>query len=402
MGKRNKYKLRSDGRRETTKLYNDFGTAHYSGKKHFYGKTDDEVDEKIAAFEESLNQSPETYKITVEQVADAWWEWKEPQLSPNSINSFRAKKNEISEVLGSMPIEDLGVSEIIHWLEGVAAAGRAQRGINDRRSVLKMICDYAIYPMKILSANPCTNLPKVKGKAAKKRHPASDGDIQKIEAAKKDSLISRMYYFMEYSGCRIGECVTLQQKHIDLENRKAFIVQDIAYRTNKPEIKNTAKSEAGTREVDLYDNVIEILPVYDDPETFIFFPDGLPLKSQLRDLQEAYKKKYEISATAHQMRHSYAGIMHSAEIDAKDTQHRMGHSTVAITEDIYTEIEQQYNAKVRDKANRYIMEERLKSAKVSCPECGSLYTKSQDGHVFKYCPDCGILLCKSSSESSVS
>lgn len=47
MPRKAKYKLRSDGRRETTKTYG-------SVKKHFYGKTDAEIDAKIAAYEAEL------------------------------------------------------------------------------------------------------------------------------------------------------------------------------------------------------------------------------------------------------------------------------------------------------------------------------------------------------------
>ena len=80
--------------------------------------------------------------------------------------------------------------------------------------------------------------------------------------------------------------------------------------------------------------------------------------------------------------------MHSAKLDAKDTQARMGHSSVAITQDIYTEIEKQHNESVRNKANDYILYERLGRDKKRCPHCGSIYLSAED-HVFKFCPDCG-------------
>ncbi len=100
-----------------------------------------------------------------------------------------------------------------------------------------------------------------------------------------------------------------------------------------------------------------------------------------------------MTSTPHQFRHTYAGIMHSAEIDVKDTQARMGHATVSMTQDIYTEIERQHNARTRAKANKYIVEERLsKKREKLCTVCGSSYTQADDGHVFTYCPDCGAKL----------
>ena len=180
----------------------------------------------------------------------------------------------------------------------------------------------------------------------------------------------------------------LQEKDIDRESHTAYIYKDLAFDGQDPVVKDSAKTESGTRTVLLFDNVLEILPKYEDPETFIFFPDGLPRKSPYETALKRYRKETGVTATAHQMRHTFAGIMHSAEIDAKDTQAMMGHSSIIVTQDIYTEIEKQHTAKILTKANRYVMEERLREKK-KCPHCGSIYLSAEDGHVFRFCPDCG-------------
>ena len=387
MGKKAKYKTRANGYKETTKTYSHFGTADYSGKKHFYGRSDDEIDNKIAEFEKSLMLAPEAYKKTVEEVAGEWWEDKQDRISPNSISSYRAKKDEIVNRFGSDPVDSVTPSKVIQYLNLIAAQGYSQRSVSDRKCVLKNIFDYAL-AKEYIDVNPCTNLPIVKGQPKQKRRPAADSDIQKLEEHKADSLMSRLYYFLEYTGCRIGEAVVLQEKDIDREHHKALITKDIAYADNRPEVKGKPKTDAGIREIDLYDNVLAILPKYDDPETYIFFPNGLPHKSALQKAQRKFRNSIGITTTAHQLRHTYAGIMHSAELDVKDTQARLGHANIAMTQDIYTEIEKAHNEKSRNKANRYIMEERLGNKK-NCPNCGSSYIKADDGHLFKFCPDCG-------------
>ena len=383
--------MRPDGRRETTKSYKDFGPAHYSGRKHFYGKTDAEVDAAIAAFENELLHAPAPGSKKIRELSDAWWAETEKKLSPNSLGSYVSKLNEIEEEFGDLDAREITAQMIFQWLKRKAAQGYSQKGITGRKSVLNKVLEYALATGAI-DVNPCASVPVVKGMPAKKRHPASEADIEKIEAHKTDSLIARLYYFMEYTGCRIGECVVLQEKDIDRAHHKASIYKDLAYDGQKPIVKGSAKTEAGMREVDLYDNVLEILPVYDDPETYVFFPDGLPRKSPYETALKNYRKQIGITATAHQMRHTYAGIMHSAEIDVKDTQARMGHSSIVMTQDIYTEIERGHSEKVRNKANDYIMNERLGRNKKSCPRCGSSYVRADDGHVFAYCPDCGNAL----------
>lgn len=393
MGKRAKYKTRANGYKETMRTYTDFGTAHFSGVKHFYGKTDEDIDKKISDFEKSLTAAPEVKSRTIEEIADEWWEEKEKHISLNSVTSYSAKVKEIIEEFGEIPVTDLTVQRIFKWLTKKAAQGYAQRGINDRKSVLNGIMQHAIASGDI-SENPVNSVPPVKGEAAKKRHPASEADIALIEAHKSDSLISRLYYFMEYTGCRVGECVVLQEKDIDRNAHTALIYKDLAFDGQDPVVKDSAKTESGTRTILLFDNVLEILPKYEDPETFIFFPDGLPRKSPYETALRRYRKETGVKATAHQMRHTFAGIMHSAEIDAKDTQHVMGHSSILVTQDIYTEIEKQHTEKILTKANRYVMEERL-GEKKKCPKCGSHYVKADDGHEFRFCPDCGIEFSKS-------
>lgn len=389
MGKRkkDKYKTRKDGYKETTKTYTHFGTADYSGKHHFYGRDDDEVDAKIEAFEKSLNAAPVVKSRTVEEIADEWWEEKEKHISLNSVTSYAAKVKEIKQEFGDIQVDELTVQQIHKWLKKKAAQGFAQRGINDRKSVLNGIMHHAIASGDITD-NPVNSVPPVKGETAKKRHAASDQDIDLIEAHKTDSLIARMFYFMEYTGCRIGECVVLQEKDIDRDAHTASIYKDLAFDGQDPVVKDSAKTEAGTRTVLLFDNVLEILPQYEDKETFIFFPDGLPRKSPYETATKRYRRETGVTATAHQLRHTFAGIMHSAEIDAKDTQTVMGHSSILVTQDIYTEIEKQHATKILSKANKYVMEQRL-GEKKKCPHCGSTYLSAEDGHVFKFCPDCG-------------
>lgn len=379
---------RKDKRRVRTKCYDGSNNAGYSGRKYFYGKDDEDIDQKISDFEKWLNDPASAQPKLMKDVVDDWWEMKEPTLSVNSVPSYKAKKEEIKAEFGEFPIADITQSEIESWLIRVGAKGFSQRGVSDRRAVIRNILDYAV-GRKFITVNPVIGMSRVKGAPRKKRKPAAERDILLLEDHKTDSLIARLYYFMEYTGCRIGEAIVLQEKDIDRVNHKARISKDVVFDGNIPVIKDETKTEAGMREIDLYDNVLEILPKYKDPDTFVFFPDGLPHKSHLQRLQKKFRDSIGISSTAHQLRHTYAGIMHSAEIDVKDTQARMGHANIAVTQDIYTEIERLHNEKVRNKANAYIMEERLKRNKKRCPKCGSIYLQAEDGHAFSFCPDCG-------------
>lgn len=346
--RKTKYHIRKDGLIETTKTFHGI-------RRHFYGHSDDEVEAKIAEYQRQLDAPPVPPVRTLEAVAGAWWEETEPTLSPNTITGYRTAMRRAVEEFGSAPVTEITPQRIYAYLKRFEVQGYSQKVINNSKSVLHLILNHAFIAGEI-AANPCKDLPPVKGRPKVPRQPTPADDIQRIEASKTESLPARMTYFMLYTGCRRGEAAALQQKYIDLDKKTARICQAVAYSDTRKPILKAPKSEAGYRDVDLYDNVIEILPHYDDPETYIFFPDGLPTKTQLEKGLREYQADHGITSTAHQLRHAYASLLHSANVDVKDAQVKLGHSTVAMTQDVYTHLEDARKVEIRDKVNRHIQE----------------------------------------------
>jgi integrase len=344
--RKTKYTLRADGKTiELTKVID-------GKRKHFYGKSDAEVEGKLAEYLETL-KSPKKAVRSFEDVAAEWWEQKEPEISIGSVRVYRARKGQVCAEFGKMQVNEISPLDVVTYLRKLAAQGYSQKVINNHKSIIKGILDTALIAGEI-SVNPCLNLPTIKGKAKVEREPATADDLKKIEATKTDSLIARMFYFMAFTGCRRGEAAALQEKHIDRKRKTAHICQTLAYSSPTPQIKDSPKTAAGVRDVDLYDNVLSILPEYDDPETFVFFPDGLPQERRFQVMLDEYRAAAGISCTAHQLRHSFASLLHSAGVDAKDAQSLMGHSSIVVTQDIYTKIEQGHKETVRDQVNAYI------------------------------------------------
>ena len=112
MGKKQRYKVRADGRRETTRTYKDFGPSRFTGVKHFYGRSDDDIDQKISDFEDQLKNAPAPRSKLISEIAGSWWEVKEPKLSPNSVPSFLAKQKEIVDEFGEVPVAELTAKQI--------------------------------------------------------------------------------------------------------------------------------------------------------------------------------------------------------------------------------------------------------------------------------------------------
>ena len=103
----------------------------------------------------------------------------------------------------------------------------------------------------------------------------------------------------------------------------------------------------------LPDKVLKVLPE-GKPDEYVFFPEGLPNRVPLDKMIRSFQEKHKIQATPHQLRHSYASILHSANVDVKDAQVLLGHSTIAMTQDIYTHLEINHLESVRKLLNDYL------------------------------------------------
>ena len=356
--KKTKYTLRSDGRIVMTKTI--------GGKRvSFYGKSDRDVEQKYSEYIRTP-QKPKPKCRNFAQCAEDWWEGKEPELSVGSIRVYRARYNEIKGYFGTTPVSEITPLEIVTYLRKLQAQDYSQKVINSKKSIIKSILDNALIKGEI-PLNPCVNLPTVKGKARVSRQPASNADIQAIEAHRNDSDMGRMFYFILWTGARRGEAEALQWKHIDLEHGIAHICQSVAYSSPTPQVKST-KTESGKRDVILPPNVIDILiGSKGKPEQFVFFPKGLPLEREFQVAIDDFRKSSGINCTLHQLRHSYATMLHSAGVDVKDAQYLLGHCSIVVTQDIYTTLDKNAKSKVAFQISQYVQKNEVLSEELSKP-----------------------------------
>ncbi len=344
--RKTKYTMRPDGRIVLSKMYD-------GQRKYFYGSSDAEVERKQREYEAERGKAALKLCRTLREVADVWWEDKQHDISPNSINSYRVAYERAVETFGDTPVNEITPALVYRYLKGFQVKGYSQKVITKTQSVLKGILDYSIIEGEI-DANPCLNLPALKGKAGERRPPASLEDIAKLEACKEESLLARMFYFLAYTGLRRGEVIALQWKHIDLTRKIIRVEQSCAYLYNyKPVIKKP-KTDAGIRTVSLLDNVIAVLPAPGAPDDYVFFPDGLPYQTTLERHLRKFRTEHDITATLHQLRHSFATLGHSAGIDAKDMQSELGHASITMTLDVYTGEDEAHRAEVREQLNDYV------------------------------------------------
>ena len=228
-----------------------------------------------------------------------------------------------------------------------------QKTVANHKCILNMIFDYAILNGHITD-NPVRSVRIPKGLTKGKR------DLPTTEAL---DIVSTHYdgfdllpYFLLYTGCRKSEALAIRAEDIDFDNNIISINNHVIHDGNKPIFENVLKSEAAHRNIILLDRLKSVLPKKFSGFLFSMDGDGArPLTKGAFDKRwKSYCKKYNISITAHQLRHGFATMLFEAGIDLKDAQDLMGHSDINLTRSVYTHIRDKRKSETADKLNAFI------------------------------------------------
>lgn len=220
---------RPDGRWEARlTLGYDEGT----GKRKtlsIYGATQKEVKRKLT---EKLRQlDTNTYiaddKRTISQYLDAWFaEFIEPTQKPYTITTYRGIiKNHLKPNIGAVRLCDLTTEQVQKMVRKLVSAGKAPKTIKNVLTVLNSALEQAVKAQTI-QRNPAkyAKLPSVR---VKEIHPLSPAEIVAFVDAAQDSAYYAPLMCCLFLGLREGEALGLTWEHIDFENGKVTICQQL-------------------------------------------------------------------------------------------------------------------------------------------------------------------------------
>ena len=95
-------------------------------------------------------------------------------------------------------------------------------------------------------------------------------------------------------------------------------------------------------------------------------PDIIPQRAAFTRLWNSHVAALvPFSLHPHMLRHTYATTLYRAGVDLRTAQKLMGHSSIQVTADIYTHLEQEDSLHVADKLNEYLSGKSENSAKSS-------------------------------------
>lgn len=346
---KSRYYRRADGLYEATR------TDPRTGKRiHFYGHSPREVDRKIMEYTTAAEQG-RLFSV----VADEWWGEIYDTVAASTLKGYTAAYHRALDEFGDDPIRQVTAQQIRNYLKRLVRDGYTTKTVKTYLQVIRQICEHGVTCDSYdLDYNPCARVTVPEGKSSTRRLAADPADEKKI---RDNPDVWLCPYLLMYTGLRRGEALALTWADIDLESMSIHVTKSVDYSLakNRPQIK-PPKSAAGSRSVPILEPLLRVLRKYGGSTGYLFSDDGgiSPMsEGRFAERWQRYCDALNISVTPHQLRHSYATMLHEQGIDLKTAQYWLGHSTAAMTQDVYTHLR---DSKLRQDA--ILLNERIKTA----------------------------------------
>lgn len=316
-------KKRSDGR--YVKVITDPKTHK---RISFYGKSAREVNQKI------LNYTKNTEKgCTFRDVTEEWWESEVERLSPSTVKGYKCATDRILAEWGSIYIADILPSDLNGFLLDLAKKGFAKKTVKNHKIIINRIFHFATVQGYIKS-NPAREAELPRNLTQTIRKPAT---VEEEQIIKRSADVWLLPFVALTTGMRKGELLGLKWGDIDFETNLISVKRSV-YFSPQPTIKSP-KTEAGIRRIPIIPALRAELLKHKGRSNHYVFGGVAPMTDKAyRYAYECFKKKTGITATAHQLRKSYATMAVDANVPPDVLKSIIGHKDISTTLNIYAEV----------------------------------------------------------------
>lgn len=224
---------------------------------------------------------------------------------------------------------------------------------------INKIYSYAV-SLGMVEDNPCKNvlIPKVNLESTEKEVKFFNkeqlgtffGYLDTLPKNYTSQLMKALCRLLVSSGLRVGEGVALSWSDIDFKNKTVSVSKN----TLRGVIQSTTKTKTSTRKIIIDNKAIAELKQWKNFQTRYFFKLGNPRQSlvfptktgavldyqTMRPFLNRYFEACNLPHIGfHGFRHSHASLLLNAGVSYKEIQTRLGHSSIKMTMDIYSHLE---------------------------------------------------------------
>ena len=311
--------------------------------------------------------------ITLKEFMTSWLENSVAlDVKPTTLQNYHSYfKNHIRPHLGGIKVQELTPAMLDKWVRDLQRAGYSFTTILGVHSLLKQALNFAVQPARLISSNPALYVKVPKGA------PRNLVERKIITGARFKSLLEKypfgtpMYIpllLLYHTGMRIGEVLGLTWDDIDFPGATIKITRQVVYLKGLGESLTPPKTASSKREVCVDKLLLEELSRWRKQQeenelrlgdSYIYayrnesgqivkqsktFPavgmhmEFICTREKGQPVQKKFVAKYLMAEglNAHSFRHTHATQLIESGANAKGVACRLGHSTVAITQNLYT------------------------------------------------------------------
>lgn len=343
-----KRKMRADGRYEVTARVN-------GKKKHFYGSTKREAQDKRDAYIALMDKCPlAEKKIRLWEWCEAWLETIRSNVTESTQISYR---DVIHRLIQRAPIGNVLLHELtpamfrIYWQE-LLDRGYSSRSVIYCHTVVSAALKQAVMDGAMI-ANPLLAVRRTK--LVKKEIKAMTKDqVRLFLQTVSDPLYRNIFTIAAYTGMRREEVLGLDWDGIDFDAHTVSITRTVIKTGGKASLVKATKTKSSMRTITVGESVLDILheqyaiylrtklanPLFQDHRLVFFRPTGTPIHP---DALSHWFRRYADQCglkdfTLHSLRHTCATLLLEDGVDFKTVQVQLGHSSFQTTMDTYAHV----------------------------------------------------------------
>ncbi len=314
-----------------------------------------------------LMSDVDAHSVTVGQYLDDWLAGKHA-LKPKTVALYRdALDHYLIPHLGSIGLLELRAHHLDRFYVNIAVGRRGKplspSSIRRIHAALRSALNTAV-KRRLIPYNPALHI-ELAAENPKRPRPWSAEQSQTFLRKTADDRLATLYRLMLVTGLRRGETVGLRWEDVDLDGRCLFVVQQITEVRGRA-VVGTPKTKRGTRIVPLDAGTVNHVrdhreaqqleksawgPAWNDQGLVFTREDGRNLRpeSVTRHFQKLANGAGLPVIRLHDLRHTNASLALAAGVDLKVVSERLGHSTTAITADLYTHVHRGVGRAAADK-----------------------------------------------------
>lgn len=348
--------------------------------KCFSGKTEAEVKRKIREFNKSGAQADPTKVLFSDYLNDWLFNIKMGKIKNSSFDRLESTaKNHVIPNLGSYKLVEIGPKDISQMMKQMKASGLSYSSIKKAYDCTNSVMEYAFHKRDV-EVNPVSLVEMLH---------QSDFDTKEIRVFSKEETAriveecGRLYstgkpvygyadafILILHTGLRMGELLGLQKEDIDFSTRKMFVRRNaqVVKKRDKNGVRSggqkivlsTTKTYSGSRIISLNSTAYEAaqrLCAMHPESSFVLCGATGKQVDHARFERSFYRllKNCGIEQTGvHSLRHTFASVLFSQNVDIKTISTLLGHASIKITMDTYVHLMSDTGEQAVEKLNAAI------------------------------------------------